>query len=209
MKAVLRLILLSCAAGLLLTGCSYYNTFYNIKKEFRAAERQTELATRQQQATQPVQSPRQGVQPPRSGSSAVGAQGYQAVIESCSKLLEFYPKSRWVDDALLIMGISYFRMQEFSRAERKFSELVTIFPNSRHVEEAKVWRAKSLIAQGKFDDAEKALAATEGELTDAQQAAAAYRALATVQAHRGSDEQAIAYYEKCVSLSYDRDEKAT
>ncbi len=200
-RAFLLAFLLVCGSG-----CAYYNTFYNVKKDFRAAERQTKRS-----AQGPVQEP-QGGQPNRPGQPSQGnvpVQQYQQVIQSCGKLLEFYPKSRWVDDALMVMGVSYYRLQEFSRAERKFTELVTIFPKSKHVESATIWRAKSLVAQNMLEDAERILRREENTLTSPDARAGASRTLAEIYDSRGNPEEAVKYLEQISKISYSRDDKAT
>lgn len=187
--------------GLVVTGgCAYYNTFYNIKKDFRAAEKQTQRA---QQA-----SPQPGQQRP-SGSAGIPIQQYQGILQSCSKLLEFYPNSRWIDDALMVMGICYYRTDEFARAERKFTELASIFPDSRHSEEAIIWRAKSLLAQNKSEAAENLLLAAEDRLKNPESVAGVSRTLAQIYSERKQYEAAIEQIEKIGGISYDRNDKAT
>ncbi len=185
---------------LLLSGCAYYNTFYNIKKDFRAAERQTKRA--QQGA------PR-GSQPGGGSATGIPVQQYQGILQSCSKLLEFYPNSRWIDDALMVMGVSYYRTEEFARAERKFTELGTIFPNSRHAEEAVVWRAQALLAQNMSEAAENVLLGAQDNLKTTPAIAGAARTLAKIAAERKQPEQAVEYLERIREISYDRDEKAS
>lgn len=195
---------IGCAAAILLFigGCSYYNTFYNIKKEFRAAEKQTART----EVAQPIGEPTRPGQPP---TGSIPVQQYQGILQSCAKLLEYYPKSRWIDDALMIMGISYYRTEEFARAERKFTELLTIFPNSKHVEMSIVWRARSLLAQEKFDEAEAVLTAAENRLATPEAKAAAGRTLAGIYDKRNQPDEAVKYLEQIQNISYDSDDKAS
>ncbi len=200
-------IIVGCALATLLlaSGCAYYNTFYNIKREFKAAEKQSARA----EAAQPVGQPTQPARPGQPAQSAIPVQQYQTILQSCAKLLEFYPKSRWIDDALMIMGVSYYRTEEFARAERKFTELLTIFPNSKHVEMSIVWRARALLAQEKFDEAEAVLTGAESKLITPESKAAAGRTLAGIYDKRKQPEEAIRYLEQIQSISYDRNDKAT
>jgi TolA-binding protein len=118
--------LLCLLAGLLVLGqgCAYYNTFYDAKKDYEAGER----ANRNKTAGQ-----------------SRDVQNYRKCIETGSKLLELYPKSRWVDDCLLLMGKAYFRSGEFPKAQRKFEELISNFPKSKLVPEARLWLAQTLL----------------------------------------------------------------
>ncbi|MBK6766904.1 MAG: tetratricopeptide repeat protein [bacterium] len=136
-------------------------------------------------------------------------QQYQGIIQSCGKLLEFYPKSKWIDDALMVMGISYYRLQDFPRAERKFTELVTIFPKSRHAEMASIWRARSLVAQSKLDLAEQVLANEESKFTSPGVKAASYRTRAEISEASNQPSEAVTFLEQIRNISYDRAEKAT
>ncbi len=198
-------LLVGCALATLVfaSGCAYYNTFYNIKRDFKTAEKQSARAHADQPAGQLVQ-------PTRPGQPAPGnipIQQYQTILQSCAKLLEFYPKSRWIDDALMIMGVSYYRTEEYARAERKFTELLTIFPNSKHVEMSIVWRARALLAQDKYDDAEAVLIGAESKLTSPEAKAAAGRTLAGIYDKRKQPEEAVRHLEQIQSISYDRDDK--
>ena len=124
---------------------SYYNTFYNIKKKFNEAERirRKNIREHQDPNTEPT----------------IPISTYQVVIESGASLLEYYPDCRWIDDTLLLMGISYARLGEYGRAERKFSELITIFEDSEHLSMAYIWKARVIAEQGRAEEAEKGLLA--------------------------------------------------
>jgi len=142
MKRSIILVLLTAVAlgAALCGGCAYYNTFYNAKQKFAEAERETQRNQQQQTAAGTAQGAAQGTQQPR----PVPMDKYRKVIETSAKLLEMYPNSKWVDDALLLMGISYYRLNDLARAERKFTELMTLFPNSPDVPAAVIWKARTL-----------------------------------------------------------------
>ncbi len=97
-------------------GCAYYNTFYLAQKDFNKAEEN-----------------RKKTQNPN--PQAQGAL-YTEAIKKASKVLEFYPKSKWVDDALVLIGKSYYHQAEFIKSERKFRELIANFPKSNLIYEA-------------------------------------------------------------------------
>ncbi len=113
-------------------GCAYYNTFYNAKKHFEAGERAKRNAA--------------------TGQSR-DVKNYEKCIETGSRLLELYPKSRWMDDCLLLMGKAYFRSNKFPKAQRKFEELTSNFPGSRLIPEARLWLAETLIAMNRSEEA--------------------------------------------------------
>jgi len=106
----------------------YYNTFYNTKKVYKEAL--------EEQKRRPANDNRPG-----SGE----IQKYDKAIEKASKLLQLHPKSRYVDDALLLIGECFFYKQEYLKAQRKFQELVTLFPKSNLAPRAQLWLAKTSI----------------------------------------------------------------
>ncbi|MBM3324244.1 MAG: tetratricopeptide repeat protein, partial [Calditrichaeota bacterium] len=120
----MALICLLGGAAMFGQSCAYYNTFYNAKKYYETGER----ANRN-----------------RPTGQSRDVQNYKKCIETGSRLLELYPKSRWVDDCLLLMGKAYYRSGEFPRAQRKFEELLSNFPKSKLVPETRLWLAETLI----------------------------------------------------------------
>jgi len=97
----------------LLLGCAYFNTFYNAKKQFGEAEKAYQD------------------NPPDLEISGSQRELYEQAIKKASKILVFYPNSKYVDDALFLMGKAYFRMEEFGKSRRKFEELLVNYPKSK------------------------------------------------------------------------------
>ena len=120
-----NLILLAVlAASLSFSSCAYFNTFYNTKKLFNEANKEREK--------------RQGSQP-----GTAEKKKYDDTIAKASKILEVYPNSKYVDDALFILGVSLYYKQEYIKAQRKFQELSQYFPNSSYYPRARIWLAKT------------------------------------------------------------------
>jgi tetratricopeptide (TPR) repeat protein len=125
---VLRLAL---ALLLLGAGCgAYFNTYYNASKAYRKGEATLEGA---------------------SGAKAARS-NYDDCLKISSKLLQFYPDSRWVDDTVLLIGQCYYRLDQHHRAIRKFDELEASYPDSPLLPRARIWRARSYLALGREDD---------------------------------------------------------
>ncbi len=78
---------------------------------------------------------------------------YENSIKELSKILEFYPESKWVDDALLMMGLCYMRQDDNYKARKKFVELLTNYPDSDLRDQAKVYLAEVEIALKNYDEA--------------------------------------------------------
>jgi TolA-binding protein len=112
------------AASLALAcGCAYFNTFHNAKAEFRRGEEDRAKA----------------------GS---GDGGYQKCIEKCQSLLRYYPKSKYVDDALFLMGMSRFHRAEYVQARASLEDLIERFPQSEFVPRAHYWLGYAALRQG-------------------------------------------------------------
>jgi tetratricopeptide (TPR) repeat protein len=197
--------LLAAATLLGIGGCSYFNTYYDVQKKFHEAERdnnrqQSNQAAGQPGGPRPGQPGRPGL-PPQSQQPQGGAiDKYRKVIETAAKLLEYYPKSRWVDDTLLLMGISYYRLQDYSRAERKFTELITIFPKSKHVSEAGLWKARALVAEGRPDDAIALLVTLGSELKGRHERGDAEALLANTEYERQRVDDAAPHFKMASDL---------
>ncbi|HXF49498.1 MAG TPA: tetratricopeptide repeat protein [Verrucomicrobiae bacterium] len=112
------------------SGCVYFNTFYLAKKSYSKAEKAQKKSGRE------------------TADGATSAD-YQAAIKWASKVLTFHPKSGWVDDALFLIGRSYYNMGEHFKAQGKFEELLAGFPNSKFTPEAKVYLARSILKSGR------------------------------------------------------------
>jgi len=115
--------------------CAYFNTFTNAKHSFREAE---------------------DMEPNPDGKLTPGARKkYDESIEKSRKLLELYPDSKWVDDAIFLMSRSYFAKSEFGRCLRRLDELEERFPDHP-------WQERALFMRGicHLEDGDEARAIT-------------------------------------------------
>lgn len=122
--------------ALLLTGCAYFNTFYHAKKYYAEAEAARLNARDAKPSPQTLDL-------------------YQKSMEKCAKVVTSHEGSRWVDDALLLMGKCALARGEYGIAVRTFDGLRESYPKSDLVHEA---RYLSGIARLESGDA--AIAAT-------------------------------------------------
>ena len=131
---------------------AYYNLFFNITTIFEEAEGEA-------RTTQP-----DPFNPYPKGIESGTSQKFNAVIEKCSDLLQFHQESSYVDDALLIVGKSYYYQNNFPKAERKFRELLATQEKSELRLETRLWIAKTLMQLG---DADRSIELLEGVREDA------------------------------------------
>ncbi|HHS50230.1 MAG TPA: tetratricopeptide repeat protein [candidate division Zixibacteria bacterium] len=129
-----KTILVAALLGLFGSGCAYYNTFFLARKNYRLAEK-----SRLRSASETL---------PGDAKAK-----YDIAITKSSRVLAFYPESKWVDDALFLLGMCFYRTGEYAQAVRKFDELSEAFPESQYIAEASYWRTLCIYELGEFDAA--------------------------------------------------------
>lgn len=137
--------------------------------------------------------------------SGVEMQNYQKAIAKASKVLEFYSNSRWVDDALMLLGKCFYYRREYPKAQRKFEELIHLYPESNFVPEARLLLAKTFIGLQQFDEAERRFRALaiDDRIKNKIQEEAAYE-LGGLYFEKGNYEMAEEEYRKTARESNDK-----
>jgi cellulose synthase operon protein C len=123
---------------------AFYNKFYNARKSFdrgvTALQRQAQAVDRDVYFSVFPTLERPG-----------NNRDLDAAIRRSADILRHHPESRWVDDALLLIGQSYFYLQNFVGAEQKFREVIEL--RSPLSDEAHFWLARTLLANNSNDRA--------------------------------------------------------
>jgi tetratricopeptide (TPR) repeat protein len=105
--------------ALVLAGCAYFNTFYSAKQAFARAQKIERESKTDRLSPEAVKQ-------------------YDKAIEKSAKVILEHGGG-WragIDDALFLMGASYYGKREYETAIGKFNELVLNYPKSDHVPEA-------------------------------------------------------------------------
>lgn len=126
------------------TGCAYFNTLYNARQKYDEAQEQKRAAD-----------------PEREQISKSEERLYTESFEKAAKVVKYYPDSKYVDDALLLMGKASFEKSDYSTALRKFDEILTFFPDSKLRPEALVMKGRTLAATRDYETAVTTLQAAE------------------------------------------------
>jgi len=122
---VLICLLLSAA------GCVYYNTFFNARQAFDEAEKQRK-------------------------SKGVGSSGgYQTAIDKALKVVENHPNSGYYDDALYVLGVSYYYTNQPLKSERRCRELLANYPESKYAKEMMLYLARAKLKLKEEEEAFK------------------------------------------------------
>jgi len=130
---------------------TYFNLYYNAKDLFSQAE--DELNSQQTELFSMVEKPVPG---------SVNT-NLNKVIDKCSQILQFHDKSAYVDDALLMLGKSFYYQRIYLKALRKFQELIATQPKSDLILETKLWIGKTQLKLREYDDAISTLDAVRDE----------------------------------------------
>jgi TolA-binding protein len=69
-------------------------------------------------------------------------ENYKQSIEKCKKILERHPDSKYVDDALFIMGKSNYYLKNYDEAKINLKKLIDAFPSSPFVPESYLFLGK-------------------------------------------------------------------
>ncbi|RMF61467.1 MAG: tetratricopeptide repeat protein [Calditrichaeota bacterium] len=116
--------------------CAYYNTLFNAKKNFNEGLK----VLRENPNTKDV---------PRKARSH-----FETTIEKCWKLIELYSdKSKYADDALLLIAKSEFNLGKYSQAKLHLTQFLQKYPDSELTSEAHLWLGKVLLREDSIEEA--------------------------------------------------------
>lgn len=159
--------------------CVYYNTFYLARKNFNQAESSRKQAN-------------------RDNASGAEIKGYETTIKKASKVLSEHPNSKWVDDALFVIGKSFYYLGEFAKGERKFRELLSNFPDSKYADESRFFLGKSRFKLDNYVQAKEVFVEfIESSKNDSWRAEAMFL-MGEMSVKQELDAEAIDYYQKFV-----------
>ncbi|MBC8525704.1 MAG: tetratricopeptide repeat protein [Candidatus Cloacimonetes bacterium] len=114
--------------------CVYFNTFFNAKKYYAEALAQKEKNDNK--------------------ISPTIKQKFYNSIEKCTYVIKEYPKSKYVDDALLLIGKCFYEQENYIKALKKFQEFEQYYSDCHLYPEAKLYLAKTYLKLKKYDEAQ-------------------------------------------------------
>ena len=168
---------------LILSSCAYFNTLYNARRLYAEAEERRE----------------------NDGSERELRDRYGEVVEKCAKVVREYPDSKWVDDALFLMGKALVRQGELDKGIRKFIEITTNFPESDYVPPSLYWLGLGYMQRGEYN---QALAQIERFLESYPDHDLTYEVMflaGDIKREMGLEEEALALYAQVAEEASDRD----
>ncbi len=126
---------------------AYYNTYYNAKRSFEKAEESSTTRSETIDRDRYLEI----YQLPTVGAG----NDLEQAIKKSADILRKHDTSKWVDDALMLIGKSYFFSQNYSAAEQKFNEVIEL--GTGLSKEAHFWLGRSLVASGNYEEASAAI----------------------------------------------------
>ncbi len=140
-------VLLLLSGGISFNGCgvwqdftTYFNVYYDAKDIFEDAEEAVQTQRKDIFSTE---------EPVAAGNVN---QQLSKVIDKCSTILQFHSESAYVDDALLMLGKSFYYQKNYLKALRKFQELIATRPESNLILETELWVGKTQMRLKEYDD---------------------------------------------------------
>jgi len=128
---------------------AYYNKFYNAKKLYKtgveAIERSAETEIDRNRYMTVFVTP----------DRVTSQQNFNDAIIKCADVLRENAGSKWVDDALILIGKSYFYLQNYVGAEQKFEEVIGL--GGELEDEARFWLGRTYLASGSLSRAKEHL----------------------------------------------------
>ena len=123
---------------------AYYNTFYNAEEYFKDGIQSNQEQSLSVNLNKPVRVHR--------SPEAVDNESFEQAIQKCALILKRHQQSKWVDDALLLMGKSYYYLQEFSAAVDRFEQVSELSSDKNIKQQAAIWKGRTLLDQQAFEE---------------------------------------------------------
>lgn len=140
--------------------------------------------------------------------SQTGKDKLLKVIERCSKIIQFNKNTRLLDDAVLLIGKSYYYLGDYYQAERKFAEFLSKLSISPLTSEALLYLGMTKFHIDKPEEGEMILNNLLKTSGDAEIKSEAAEELGKYELSKKNFEEAIKYYNTSISLTKDRESKA-
>ncbi len=181
---------------------TYFNTFFNAKENFDGAydDYVTRVLTNYSERLDSIYSAPNLTQESKDK--------FNKAIEKASKVIQYHKSSAFMDQAVLLIGESYFYLGDYLKAERKFSEFISKLSKSTLIDEALLFLARTQLRLGNYEPALARLNNLIMSSKDKAVVAAAYQSLAEYYIYIKDYDTSLKDYNKSIEFSKDNDFKA-
>ena len=146
-----------------------------------------------------------GAPPP---ASAAAKENFNKVIETCSKIIQYNKNTRFFDDAVILIGKSYYYQQDYLQAERKFNEFISKLSKSNFYDEAILYLGRTKIRLRNVNDGEKILNDLFSKTKDNEVKSDITEELANINLYRRNFDDAVKLLNSSIDFTKDKDKKA-
>lgn len=185
-KAIALPIIIAFTSSMFIS-CVYFNTFYNAKLFFSEAEK--------------MRAAKEGE---FLGNNITDK--YKKVIEKSDIVINNYPDSKYLDDALFLKGISHFYRREYDLSELTFNTLLSTNPDDYKIL-SEYWLALNKWKSGKpqpaLDDLNQIISQSEAK----ELLAHIYQSQAEIYLELKQDSVAVSALEQAAELTKNRKDK--
>ncbi len=129
-------------------------------------------------------------------------------IERASKIIQYHKNSKYIDDAVLIIGKAYYYQTDYINSERKFNEFLSRLSSSDLTDEALLFLGRTKI---KLRKQEEGLEIFKSLVKDSQAKeirSLAARELGILAYNGGNLKDAVEYFKEAIEYSGDNERKA-
>lgn len=181
---------------------AYFNTFFKSEEDFNEGynDYRATLISFYNKRLDSL-----GINPP---ISAAVKEKMDKAIERSSKIIQYHKNSKYIDDAVLIIGKSYYFEGDYFKAERTFNEFLSKFSTSELADEAIFYLGQTKVRIGKKEEGEvifKNLLKNSGQ-NEIQSLSA--RNLGIMEYNKRKYEEAVNYFKQSINFSNDNERKA-
>lgn len=181
---------------------AYFNTFFKSQQDFEEAmdEYNISLISFYNRRLDSL-----GINPPVGGSVK---EKLDKAIERSSKIIQFHKNSKFIDNAVLIIGESYYYLGDYYKAERTFNEFLSKFSSSPSADEAILFLGRTKFKLGKLEESEKIFQNLFKNSTDNETKSFAASELGVLSYNKGGYEDAVNYFNSAIDFSKNKERKA-
>lgn len=122
---------------------AYYNTFYNAERYYKLGYDKV------QKRVDPI-NPERPIRIHKRPNSTLDADFENAILKGADVLRDF-SDSKWVDDALLLIGKSYFFQGQYFSADMKFQELLAATNSVSMLQQGVIWRGRFFLESEQYE----------------------------------------------------------
>lgn len=130
------------------------------------------------------------------------------VLTRCSKIIQYNKSTRFMDDAVLLIGKAYFYQGEYLSAERKFNEFLSKLTRSDLYDEAILYLGKTKLRLGKTQEAETILSNLIKSTKNNEVKSDITQELGLMALARNDYQTAISQFRTSIELTKEKEKKA-